>query len=394
MRVKRSNAMCRTVILCFLALFSFWFSCKSSRTLPKQFTSRIDREYEIFAPLFDQTVFADEHRSDIYSGLVRSNIREGDIILRLMDGASSLLTAFSGLGSCSHVGIIVNDDSTLCVVDCQPHNAEVMGEHCIKHHTLKEWVSDMSFRGQIHKVITARIVRPVQPTERNKLYDLINDYLFGCVHFDGEFKLYNDDAQCQNLYCSEFVYEIYRHLNKSTDFVMPSDTITNSLIDRVLDMKNEKSNDFIRMLETIESRYSSELRSVEDLITPASFEWSTAFEPVCIAIHPDLGDSGYDVLLNAHSTISRAILFYRALDGLSCQIDLQPLLKYAKIRAATSSMILDVIDQYKKDNAALFYNGNELIHSHLCKIAGSDELFTLLGRSLAKMKRQGHPGQS
>lgn len=386
--------MCRSVILCFLVLFSFWFSCKSSQGLPTRFTSRIDKEYEIFAPLFDQTAFADEHRLEIYSSLIRSNIREGDIILRLMDGASSLLTAFSGLGSCSHVGIIVHDDSTLCVVDCQPHNAEVMGEHCIKLHTLKEWVSDMSFKGQIHKVITVRVVRPVQPIERYKLYDLINRYLFGCVHFDGKFKLDNDDPQCQNLYCSEFVYEIYRHLMPSTDFVMPSDALTNSLIERVLQMKKEQDNDFVRMLETIESRYSSEIRSVEDLITPASFEWSTAFEPICIAIHPDLEDSGYDVLLNAHSRISRAILFYRALDGLSCRVDLQPLLKYAKISAATSSMILDIIHQYKQDNAALFLNGNELIQFHLRKIARSDELFTLLGRSLAKIKRQGHPGQS
>jgi len=97
-------------------------------------------------------------------------------------------------------------------------------------------------------------------------------------------------------------------------------------------------------------------------------------------------------LLNAHSIILRAILFYRALDGLSCQIDLQPMLKYAKIPVATSSMILDVINQYQRDKTALFYNGNELIQAHLCKIAGSDELFSLLGRSLAKMKHQGHPG--
>lgn len=386
--------MCRSVVVCFLVLFSFWFSCRSSQTLPKPFTSRIDREYEIFAPLFDHTIFSHEPQSEIHFRLSHSSIREGDIILRLMDGASSLLTAFSGLGSCSHVGIIVNDDSTLYVVDCQPHNAEVMGEHCIKRHTLKEWVTDMSFRGQTHKVITVRVVRPVQPIERSKLLALTNHYLSGCVQFDGEFKLDNNDPHCQNLYCSEFVYEIFCQLAQSTDFVMPSDPITNSLIDRVLDMKKEKSNDFIRMLETIESRYGSKLRSVDNLITPASFEWSTAFEPVCIAIHPDLKDSGYDILLNAHSMISRAILFYRALDGVSCQVDLQPMLKYAKIPAPTSSMILNVIDQYQKDKAALFYNGNELIQSHLCKIATSDELFTLLGGSLARMKRQGHPGQS
>ena len=357
-----------------------------------RFKLAFDVYKDVYPELLSNPPFDSVEPPGILAQLPVDQLRSGDVILRLNDGASSILSAFSSLGGYSHVGILIREQDALTVVDCQPHNAPQMGGHSIKKHRLSDWVTDIVVRNDVSEVLSVLVMRCNELFSRTALESQVYELLEGNVEFDSAFRLDNDVEDKRLLYCSEFIYVIYQDLIGRDDFIFFSDTITNQLIERAQVVEKEnRYPEFFRMLHVIESRFKFNIHHVERLISPSAFEYSSAFQPVCFARHPGLHDSGYLPLLTMYAFMQRSILVLRALHGLPTDVDLKAAFDYAGLNQMQKRSLRKVIstENARKDSGV--YNSDRLIFRLLDMAAGAPETFDMAERAIAVLEPpEGH----
>ncbi len=371
----------------------FLFSCsnRSDRVHPS-FKGTFDRERSVYRSLLENNPFSAPHQPSLYAQLSAQNLRSGDVILRLMAGASSILTAFSSLGGYSHVGVIVRLADSLWVVDCQPHNAAVMGGHCVKRHNLSDWVEDFRLKDDVTPVLSVMVMRSQESFSETDFMARLDSLLQGPVHFDSRFALNNDGPEQKNLYCSEFVYVLFKDLLQREDLIFYSDPITNKLIKHVLVLEAEnRYPEFCRMLHVIEERFQVKIRGVENLIAPSVFESASAFQPLCFAWPADLASSSYLPLVKMYAHLQRAVLMLRALHGLPVRGDVEAEMDYAELPSGQKKKIRNIIAAEARQNPSGFFESNRLVVALLSEYAGAEETFAMAGKAITKMERpQGH----
>lgn len=351
------------------------------------FKKQFDAQAKVYDKLISQEMFHAPEPRTILAQLPIHELRDGDVILRLMDGASSLLTAFSSLGGYSHVGILQRQGDSLYVVDCQPHNAVRMGEHCIKRHCLAAWVDDVAFRNEVSRVLSVLVLRCNTELDHVRFRNRVDALLNGCVHFDGKFELDNNGPDCHTLYCSEFVYELYKPLLGDREFVFFSDPIVNTIIDHVLTLEKEnRYPEFCRMLHVIQDRFQVKIRSVSNLISPSVFEWSSAFSPVCFAYHPQLQTSCYLPLMRMYAYLLRSVLFLRSLQDVPMDMDREAAMAYARLDGEQKAMIRRVLSTEEKNGRLQRFATEKLIGCLLTAYAESPRTYDLGAKAIAKME--------
>ncbi len=369
------------------------FSCSDvAEKADPQFKQAFDEQSVVYRDVLRKNAFTGSDLPPLYDQLPHAQLRSGDVILRLMAGASSILTSFSSLGGYSHVGVILREGDSLMVVDCQPHNAAVMGEHCIKKHRLYDWVQDFTLRGDVTPVLSVMIMRARDSFSQEALTAAVNAMLYGKVRFDSQFALNNDLPEQQNLYCSEFVYVLFQPVLKRDDLVYYADPITNKLIEHVLILeKQNRYPEFCRMLHVIEERFHVKMRGVKNLIAPSVFESSSAFAPVFFARHPDLASSSYLPLMKMYAYLQRAVIMLRSLHGLPFRSDVEAEMAYAGLPSEQKQMIRKVIAGLAANGLDGKFSSNQLVSGLLSEYAGSEATFAMVGKAIAKMERpQGH----
>ncbi len=377
--------MSRQFIL-ILTLFSFTLACfHSGKDTDPEFKKVFDAHRAVYSELYRRP-FEATGLPSIYGQLPIRELQTGDIILRLMAGASSILTSFSNLGGYSHVGIIVKENGSLCVVDCQPHNAPVMGGHCIKSHKLFDWVQDMEVRGDTSKVLSVLVLRCQESFSKTEMMFFLRSYLDGPVQFDSQFELDNDLQHKKMLYCSEFIYVIFKSQLGHQDFIFYSDPVTNQLILRIRELEQENLYpEFIRMLHVIEDRFQVNIHTVHRLVAPSAFEYSMTFHPICFARHPQLHESGYLPLLKMYAYMQRMVIVAKSLHGLPVHHNLEAEYAYAGLKAEQKRLLRRVTKKASSESGTGYFDGNLLIQTMLCELAGARSTFDMAGNAIKKL---------
>jgi len=346
------------------------------------FRSRFDRERRVFAALLDDDPFARPPAADsIHELISRQELRSGDIILRLMGGASSLLSAFSSLGGYSHVGIISREADGVYVTDCQPHNGPSRQSHCIKRHPLREWVSDFHFHDQVFPVLNVLVVRPDPPVSRETMLAVTDKLLHGRVIFDSDFRLDNDPPDADHLYCSEFIYRVLERTRPDPRWVFYSDGVTNEIIDFVQSLeKYPRYEALYGLVKEVQERFHVPARHVNQLIAPAAFEWSVRFRPVYYTFHPRIRQINYHRLLSLYREMKPGLILLRALDGLPAVADPASLMDYADLAPRCREKVRLALADHRPAAGAV-YDGNRLQERFLHHYALSHDTFEDIGHS-------------
>ncbi|MBN2433248.1 MAG: hypothetical protein JXQ27_17390 [Acidobacteria bacterium] len=349
--------------------------------IPPVFQARFDRERQVFAALLDrEDPFADPPAAaTIYELLRCQDLRSGDVILRLMGGASSLLSAFSSLGGYSHVGIISREEDGLYVTDCQPHNGPSRQSHCIKRHPLQEWVKDFHFHDQVFPVLNVLVLRPDPPVAGETMLAVTDELLNGHVIFDSDFRLDNDRLDADHLYCSEFIYRILERTRPDPRWVFYSDGVTNEIIDFIQSLeKYPRYEALYGLVKEVQERFHVPARHVKQLIAPAAFEWSVRFRPVYYTFHPRIREINYHRLLSLYKEMKPGLILLRALDGLPVVADPEPFLDYADLPPRCRDKArLALADG--RPAAGAGYDGNRLQERFLHHYALSHDTFEDIG---------------
>ncbi len=381
--------------LSFVLSLLFMFCCRHTADQAHPlFKKQFDEQALVYEKLLSSGTFTPQEQRTILSQLPVAQLHDGDVILRLMEGASSLLTSFSSLGGYSHVGILRRMGDSVFVIDCQPHNAVKMGEHCIKKHSLAAWVTDVSFNNEVSRVLTVLVMRCTVPFSGARLRERVDSLLCGCVQFDGKFELNNDQPDCRRLYCSEFVYDLFKPLLGDREFIFFSDPITNTMIDYAMQLEKEnRYPEFCRMLHVIEDRFHVKIRNVNHLISPSVFEWSAAFSPVCFAHHPQLKTSSYLPMIRMYAYLLRSVLYIKALHAVPVDCEREAAMAYARLEGEQKFMLRQVFKEEEKNGPMERFVTEKLICRLLTAYAESPRTYELAGKAVAKMERPAGHGQ-
>ena len=358
----------------------------------KSFKQAYDEYKNVYYELLQNQPFSATKAEPIIEQLPLNQLQTGDVILRLMDGMRSILSSISIMGGYSHVGIILQENDSLFVADCQPHNAARMGGHSLKKHRLSEWVADVVVRGDTSQVLSVLVMRCAEPFSLTALQQETEKLIKGNVVFDSGFCADDDSSDIKSLYCSEFIYVVFKSVLGRDNFIFFSDPIANKVIDQILAIEKEnKYPDFFRMLRIIESRFKFNIHYVKNLISPAVFEYSAAFQPVCFARHPQLHNSGYLPFLKMYAYLQHSVIVLRALNGLPTDIDLEAAFAYADLDIVQKKMLRQAID-VNENNSATF-SSDVLIPRLLSDYAGAATTFDILAKAIGRLeppKGHGH----
>lgn len=355
-------------------------------SLPRVLLARKAREFSVYGALLHGKDPLGSFRpgTSVYDRIPLAQLKDGDVILRLMGGASSLLTAFSALGGYSHLGIIQRSENNVFVVDCQPHNGATRQDHCIKAHPLRRWVRDFKHGEQTFPVLTVLVMRSVHDFDPKNLNAVLDGYVKGNVLFDTDFALGNDDAEKERLYCSEFVWKVFHKVLGVEDLVFYCDAVTNEIIDFIQGLqKRPKYWGLYSMIKVIQKRFKVAIHKVKDLITPSVFEWSPAFRPVSFTAHPEIATGGYHHMLDLYVKTKKTMSLLRSLHGLRSDLDLNAAMELFELPADEKAAVRSVVDAVGPKGEQR-HDGNRLTLAYLLRLAKDHATFRDIGNAFVE----------
>lgn len=246
-----------------------------------------------------------------------TQLRPGDVILRMMDSPQAVVLAGLGRGHFSHCGVIFLRDGEPWVADClgltpRPAvKAEPLAEFLAgKHHTNRFHVSrlgplpahhtfDVDFDEQVVHYLVLRHRQPLDPERFNQV---LAEYLHYPTQYDFDYRLDNDRPGLRSYYCTEFVWRFLADVT-GDDLSLPrqtmADTLANvALVERMVfqpevmdSLKRRYGDKFVNfMLEMGEKdkRTLASLPHSAAMIAPEAFLLSPSFDLILYQASPDL----------------------------------------------------------------------------------------------------------
>ena len=154
-----------------------------------------------------------------------SELRAGDVVLRLVESPQSAVLAGLGLNHFSHGGIVFYRDGSPWIVDCMG----VEPRAAVKAEPFEDFLASKRYANRVHiskfgplpidysfdfihdhQVIHYMVLRLRRPLDPDRFERTLENYLYTPTDYDSKYLLDNDRPNRRRLYCTEFIWRFIR----------------------------------------------------------------------------------------------------------------------------------------------------------------------------------------